>query len=29
MQNTIKIEYAKTPYGELIIGSFNDSLFED
>jgi methylated-DNA-[protein]-cysteine S-methyltransferase len=26
MPNEIKVEYAKTPYGELIIGSFNDKL---
>ena len=26
MLNSIKIEYVKTPYGELILGSYNDSL---
>ncbi|MDA3906533.1 MAG: hypothetical protein PF484_10705 [Bacteroidales bacterium] len=26
MQNEIKIEYFKTPYGELILGSFENKL---
>jgi len=26
MQNTIKIQYFKTPYGELILGSFQEQL---
>ncbi len=26
MQNFIKVDYTKTPYGELVLGSFNGSL---